>query len=283
MKVTEHSDYRIFLRSLLEKRLRSNAHYSLRAFAKSVQVSPQALSLVLSGKRGISLSTAAKISSALGLSEEEKAYFSDLVVYTQARSSAVKGIVSTRLKKASEDKNKDVRVLKDDTFRVISDWYHYAIVELTFIRGFKNQPRWIAHKLGISEFDVKSAIERLLRLGVLTLSKDGKLSKSDQVLTTPRDVPSDAIRKFHLQILDRAKHSLEFDPIFERDFTTTTMAINPSNLGKAKELVQDFHQRLSQLLEDGPRTSVFCLSIELFPLSKNLDNSVSENQVGRKL
>lgn len=54
-----------------------------------------------------------------------------------------------------------------DTCSVISDWYHYAILELTYVSGFKANPNWIVKKLSITVEESKSAVERLKRLGLL--------------------------------------------------------------------------------------------------------------------
>ena len=43
--------------------------------------------------------------------------------------------------------------LQMDTFRVISDWYHFGILELTYLKSFKSDPRWIAKALGITEIE----------------------------------------------------------------------------------------------------------------------------------
>jgi hypothetical protein len=36
------------------------------------------------------------------------------------------------------------RRLTEDTFEVVSHWYHYAILELTAVESFRPDPRWIA-------------------------------------------------------------------------------------------------------------------------------------------
>ena len=51
-----------------------------------------------------------------------------------------------------------------DKFSVISEWYHYAILELTYVSGFKADYKWIARKLSITVEEAKVAIERLIRL-----------------------------------------------------------------------------------------------------------------------
>jgi hypothetical protein len=48
---------------------------------------------------------------------------------------------------------------------MISDWYHFAILDLTRLDDFQPEPAWVSRKLGLTVSEVKIAVERLLRLG----------------------------------------------------------------------------------------------------------------------
>lgn len=52
-----------------------NPGYSLRAFARDLKISPQLLSNVINGKRGLSADLAVRVAKTLGLSEFEKTVF----------------------------------------------------------------------------------------------------------------------------------------------------------------------------------------------------------------
>jgi len=44
-----------------------------------------------------------------------------------------------------------------------------------------------------------------------------------------------------------------------------TMAIDPKNLPEAKKLIREFRKNLSVLLEEGTKTEVYDLNIQLLP------------------
>ena len=73
------SDYRHVLKEELNARCEANPRYSLRAFAETSELSPSRLSEILSCKQGLSRKAALKVSYSLGLSEEEREHFCDLV------------------------------------------------------------------------------------------------------------------------------------------------------------------------------------------------------------
>lgn len=61
------------IRRVFEHRREKNGSYSLRAFARDIDLSPSFLSLFLNGKKNLSLNSAYRIGRRLGLEPEEQA------------------------------------------------------------------------------------------------------------------------------------------------------------------------------------------------------------------
>lgn len=265
MLIGVYKDYRNFLNDELARRQSNNSHYSMRAFSRDLHISPQVLSLVLNGKKGISLKVAIKLATALNLSQEEISYFYDLVELSRAKNETVKGIVKYRLSKYADADN--FRTLQEDTLLAISDWYHFAILELTVTSGFKSDFDWIAARIGISVSEVKQAVLRLLRLKLLT-EINGKFVKTNLNITTSNEVASLAIRKITTQYLNKAIQAQNEQSLQERDFGTVTMAIDPKKIPKAKELISNFRRELMAFLESGSQNEVYVFASQLFKVSK---------------
>ena len=263
--IGQYLNYREYLRDELRERTNANPQYSLRAFARDLSIAPQILSLVLNGKKNISTEVAVEIAMKLKLSANELNYFYDLVELSQARSEVLKDILKQRL--MSYEENKTYRVLQEDIFKIIADWHHYAIMELTYTKGFKSDTLWIAKRLGIPPSEVKQAIERLLRLELIE-EVEGTLIKSEVNLASTQDVPSTAIRSLTKQLLEKAIDSLEVQSLDERDFGTITMAIDPKKLPEAKKMIRKFRRELCEFLESGYRAEVYTFSTQLFKLTK---------------
>ena len=253
-----------FHRELLSKELASriarNNLYSLRAFAKSLEVDPAVISRVLSGARSLSTPVAERISIRLNLKPEKREQFIK---------SAVTARTGTKKQIALPAKSFDE--IDIETFRVISDWYHYAILELTFVKEIQNNPRWIGKVLGISVIQAKLAVHRLLHLGLLEI-KNGKLTKTKiNITTSNKTVTTPALRQYQKQILEKALHSLENDPIGVRNMTGMTMAISPEKLPEAKVYIEEFMKNMCTLLETGSNRQVYQLGINLYPLQKKME------------
>jgi uncharacterized protein (TIGR02147 family) len=134
----------------------------LRSFARDLGFSPARLSDVLRGRYGLSLAAAQTVASRLGMNSKERQHFCDLVESKHARSKANREAAQRRL-----DSAQTYQQLTMDTFAVIADWYHYAILELTLLKNFQSDVKWIAHQLGINSIVVSAAIERLKRLDLI--------------------------------------------------------------------------------------------------------------------
>ncbi|MEZ4752174.1 MAG: DUF4423 domain-containing protein [Bdellovibrionota bacterium] len=159
------------------------------------------------------------------------------------------------------------RELSVDTYYLIADWYHFAILSLMETKGFQSRARWVADRLAISVVEVRSAFERMERLG-LVFKKSKEWLLNQEGVTTTHDVPNGALKKSHKQQLDLAKAALDSTPVEERDITSMMMAIDVSRLPQAKEFIRQFRRQFSQFLETGDKTEVYNLSIQLIPLSK---------------
>lgn len=157
--------------------------------------------------------------------------------------------------------------LSAEAFEVVSAWYHYAILELTFVPGCKADPKWIAKKLGITHVEAAQALGRLAELGLLEI-KNGRPIKTEAHITTSDGIFSAALRRRHQEILKKAATSIEQDSIEARDFSSMTMSIDPKLLPEAKRRIAAFRRELCSFLESSKRNQVYELSVQLFPLSK---------------
>lgn len=261
-------DYRQILQKELTSRCEQNPRYSLRAFARDLQLSPSRLSEILNKKQGLSRKAASKIAGILGYGEKEAQNFCDLVSVHHARSPKERESAHLRLLKSSFEKQQDDEVyhLQLDAFKIISDWYHLGILELLKSKGFKSDPKWIARRLGIPLIQVELAIERLLRVKLLK-KQDGAFVAVQEDGWVPGGIPSASIRKFHRQVLEKAIQAMSMQPVQERYFSTRFLTLDRADLPEAFEAIQKFQHRFcDQIQGDKPRELLYCISMQLFKI-----------------
>lgn len=267
--MTEAAYYQGIIREELARRCGKNPRYSLRAFAKALGFESTVISQILSGKRVPSPRTAKKIVHALGLApEQEHDFFSSLAEVQRSRGLRKLSPIFKKLYAAGAQRSDGPQDLSIDAFRVISEWYHIAILELTYLRDFESEPAWIASELGIAPIEAKLAIDRLLNLGLLEL-REGRLVKTQERLTTAdKHLTTAGLRNYQKQILSKAIESLENDPIEMRSMSGMTMSADPKNIALAKKLIDECSRQISQLMQTGKQTAVYQLQVSLYPLTK---------------
>lgn len=241
----------------LEQRIKNNPHYSLRSYAKKLGVSPATLSGILSGKRKLTAEMMSKIGFALSFSPEEVwEYQRQLLGHTN-------NLAHDRFKELSQE-----------MFMIVSEWYHLTILELMKLSDFKPDANWVAKRLGVNSNQIKIAIERLQRVGILEIKGKVWLDKTDGFTThyNPKQT-SDAKKRYQRQLLEKSIDSLERDDYSIRDHSSIAMAIDVKDILKAKKEIQAFRKRLSETLESAKKPDeVYQLQIGFFPLTTKIKN-----------
>lgn len=238
------------LKEELESRKKRNAQYSLRAFAQSLGLSPAQLSQLMSGKRNYTAPVLLQIAQRLHLSPEQERH-----------------LLASALVPSSVSKNQiQKRQLDEDQFRLISEWYHFAILSLSKIRGAKADPLWISDRLGISVSESREALSRLRRLAIL---EEGKtLRQKTAPLNVASQTPSRAIQAYHQKILSLALEKLGSVPPDKRDYSAMTFAADAEKLPQARKMIEDFQDKLADFLQTSNAKEVFVIACQLFSMER---------------
>jgi uncharacterized protein (TIGR02147 family) len=260
--------YQSYLQQEFDRRLRRNGSYSLRAFARDLQVPPSNLSEVLKRKRGISFKTASRICRNLRWNPAERDYFLALVEATHGRSEAARNSAHARLKALQTAHGFSEVSL--ETYEVISDWIHFALMEFSELASASFSLRSVARRFRLAPGKVRDALARLEKLGLIEKKRGRQLrwQQTAKDLATPEHVSSQPIREHHARILDEARCALENVPPEDREFSSLIFAVERSKIAEAKRELATFRRRFCKDLSDQSlnKDRVYCLSLQLFPL-----------------
>lgn len=236
------------LRAALAERCNKNPQYSIRSFARSSGISHTVLSLVLSGKRRLSKKATMQLAQHLELPPD----------HTEKLMRHHKAVTEPS----------EYEELSLDAFEVISDWYHYAMLSALELPNSKWNARWFAKQFGIQVLEAKLAMERLQRLKLVE-EKNGKWSQTSKPIKVDNSTSTAATRKFHKQLLARAIEAIDLNTIDERDFSSTTFAMDPSLIPYAAAKIRKFRRELVAELEAKcSQEAVYNITMQLFPVTK---------------
>lgn len=253
------------LRRELNKRTAKNRRYSLRAYARFLEIHISALSRIFSGKQDLTPESGVNIAFKLQLgSDERRKFIRSILQARETRDQKKLGdlIESPNLRPAA------VKLTLDE-YKKVARLSCLALLELTKTRGFQSDANWIADTLRIEEPEVEEMIRHLVETGLLVRENGGSLVNGEEHRTAVDSAETNAVRKqLQLDILESSRKSLERDAFSERLHYGMTMAINPSKIEFARGKIMSFIETLADELEVNPREDVYQLAVSLFPLSK---------------
>ncbi|MGE3611172.1 MAG: TIGR02147 family protein [Bacteriovoracaceae bacterium] len=266
--IFEHQNYKTFLKTTLAEKIAKNPSYSLRSFAQQLGVSHAALSQVFKGEKNFSFERAMDIATKLNLKDKEREYFCLLVQYEAAKKIEVRSEIRERLNRLRPVG--EVQDLNLDIFKVISDWYHFAILAL--IRLDKPlPPEFIADQLGISSIEAEAAIERLDRLNLIEKLGDHRYIRTKNRILAQSDTSNSALNKFNKQMLMKSLESIEEQNSEERITGSETFILSPEKFSEAKRLTYEYLDKFDELSADGRKGEegeVYHVHVNCFKLTK---------------
>jgi uncharacterized protein (TIGR02147 family) len=246
-----------WLRGVFLDRKAKNGAYSTRAFARDIGMSQSLLSRVMSGKRPLTLKQITGIAILLNLGPEETQRLQENTLYWLPKNAKVSRMLREKMRKngSAAGPLKPFFDYDEEIFRTIAQWYHYAILELSETQNFKDDPNWIARRLGISPVEALDARNRLLSIGLLRKT-ESRILKTHHKFYVQTKRSTQAIRSFH-------KKSFK-----KRDISGITLSVNPKQLAEVRKRIEKFQSELVDLLAQGKCTEVYQLNVQLFPLTQ---------------
>lgn len=254
-----------FLHEEFERRVRKNNRYSLRAFARSLNVNAAELSQVFRGSRRLSWKSAVTVSKAMGLTPAESKH---LLLLLQSEKGKKIGLDLD----ITEDIDLNMSPVNPADFEKLGDWYHFAILNLIETKGFEWTATHIARRLGLSSSEARLAMDTLEKAGMVQVQIVGqgqRRSKSVKAFwEVGSHIPSESIRRYHRQCLQKAIDALDDIPIDQREFRGIGFVASPDDLVKIRAEVKHFTDLLMQKFDRKGKTHVYQIQLAVFPLTK---------------
>jgi uncharacterized protein (TIGR02147 family) len=234
------------------QRKAKNKAYSERAFARSLGLSPGFLKLLFQRKKNLSEARADEIARKIGWTELKREKF----------------LSSRRISGNGRKLKSQQTKLSEADFLEISDWYHFAIIELIKTRAGSVSIEQISKALGLSRAEVKFSVKLLEMRSLIRRIGDAQYSLTEYYEMP--SVTSDAIRKYHQQTLTLALESVTAQSNETRDLRALTLAFDSAYLSEAKQYIEEFVASFDEKFSRGQRSSVYQMNIALFKLDKEV-------------
>jgi uncharacterized protein (TIGR02147 family) len=271
------NDARVYVRQELELRKQRRPQYSLRAFARDLEMSASFLCEFLAGRQGLSKARSLWIAEKIKLTEEQRAHFWDLIEAKFGQSKDLKNAASVRAAKRSKSES---NYLSLDRFRLMADWYHFVLLELVGLHKVSLSLEDMAQILAIPKAQVSEALLRLQSLGLLLVEHgDGApiYRAANETTFVGGEVSERAVQLAHQQSLGWHADAVDRKDFSERENMTVSFAVAQSDWTALRKAIQD--AMLSEInkfaANTKPKDQVVALTMQMVTLVPNCESSAS--------
>lgn len=276
--VFDYGDFRRYLSDWFEAAQRRNPRLSHRWFASRIGTeNPSVLANVLAGRRALAPSRVADFCRVLELDGIEAEYFRALVEFGQAEDRAAADRAWATLAELRQ-RTRPAATL-DETFEFQQCWWIPAIHELVRMRGFVEDPAWIAARMDppITPEQAAEGLEICLRLGFVVRGDDGRLRTAEATVRTPDTVRRLATWPYLRDGVDLAARGLQRMVTGgvpglsqETAFLAATMAVPASRIPEIRRSMFEMLARVNAAAEPwaGEADRVVHLTLAMVPVAR---------------
>lgn len=234
------------LKSIFAKKTEKNPNYSLRAFARDLNISPGRLSVILTGKEEPGDRFIQSIMTTSKLSDEEKEQIknSQLLRY------------GLDLELAEGNVDISTGVPEDLTHLDV-----HSTLALLRTNEATDSHDWISRRLGISRERVDRAIESLIRHKIIVHRKNKYAQKvSGLIYHEKHQSPQKIAEQYHSYLMKTLPDLLKLDREHSL-FATLVVPLDKKDLVKVRKILQSAFKRIKDLSDKSDRSEVYNLSI----------------------
>lgn len=273
MNVYRHLDYRKAIVELVEERKQSDASVTFARIAEAALIEKTYISKVIKAKADFNADQLYSVCSYLRLSQDERNYLLLLLEYQRCALSVRKRelkdkIVETQSKHLSTRKFlQQTQMVSGDLAEKYLEYYLDPLAPIIHtylsIPACQSNVTSIQKRIGITEGDLKRALEILLRLGIVEhkVSRNAYVPVVDNIQLakeSPLCLPSEIL--FRLQVIDQIKKL----PPDQRFLLSMTFSGREETRTYVHEQFLKFLKSVEPVIRDAPSENVFQMNFDLF-------------------
>jgi uncharacterized protein (TIGR02147 family) len=264
--IFEYTDYRKFVRDFFQYKKQSESKYSLETLARKVGLSKMSIKYIMDEKRHLSTTSIQGFCDGLNLKGASARYFQTLVRLNKSRteSERIENLESLMRMKCCPLRE---RVLKDTQLRLFQNWYHAAIVEMSYLKGFRKDAKWIQSKLKFTVpiSKIRDSLQFLEDQGLLD-QQESNLGK----IKIDSEIRSQLVKNYNRQGLKNAETALLTQSDDDRKAFQLMISVNENQFEIAKKMIADFrHQLHDTLASTEPANRLVQINMDLFTIAKD--------------
>jgi uncharacterized protein (TIGR02147 family) len=271
--IFDYIDYRQFLEAIYKYFKSEKPAFSYRFIAQYTGASSSGwFPNIIRGRINLTRNYIVKLAQLIDLSARETEYFEILIDYNQAGNFEEKSILLEQLRVI-----RGIRpvLLKQEHLAFLSKWYISAIRELFFILKFRNDYKTLAEMIlpNLQIAEVEDAVSILQSIGLIKKDNMGYFHPCDSIIKKDPSIKTDLWTIYMKSKIALGLDAIDRYPKGERDFSEVYMSLSEKGFEEACQEIEKLRKKLLIISDrDKNRNRVFQCAIQLFPLSRKVNN-----------
>jgi uncharacterized protein (TIGR02147 family) len=263
-------NYREFLEAELKDRVERKNQYSMRAFARDLEIAASSLSTLLARKSHLARSSVYKVAFNLHKPELLESYF----IYMALAEIEEPGNVNNQnFIKARELRHKYLYLNTEVPHRMLASW-SLKPMALKLLLGLEHEiktDKALQRRLGISDTELRDMLGELESIGWIKRTEKG-YQPTERFVEIGNSGNAYDIRSVHDKSLSLALHALNNQTVDERSFFTGFCTLDPKELMRVSAQLRKSGLEIAELQDDSaPNQEVYILGTFLVPLTRSLE------------
>ncbi len=273
-KLFTYEDYRKYIKDFLEEKRRLRSTFSARYFSKIAGfTSSNYCSLIVTGKRNLTLKSLPNLVKALKLKGREIAYFENLVQFNQSKSIDEQKEYYRELEKIRKSSGY-VKVEKDQS-KFFYHWYYPVVREVATTFDWKDDYTLLASKIlpKISRSEAEEAVNFLVDTAMITKDDTGIYHMANEYVID-ENIQVFIKAKGRKEVLNLGIDSCETMSAKERYTTVSTYQLSKEGYAESVEAFEVLRDKISEIVrnDSGNERAVYELVNQMFPVSKSFNS-----------
>ncbi len=250
-------DYRDILEQDFQTKKLRNRYYSLRCYARDLELNNSSLSHIFSKERHLPEKEISSVLSKLNLTKEQETLFKKSFTDHKIKLDKLQNIPRTPPPKNIPDE-------------LIPHWNELIALSFLLIEKKGKTVKSISQYFGISLEDTQALIQKLKDNKLIAIDQNGCIQRTTQKYLLDYPGESKELQSFHTRGLQEAIKKLKSTPVKEKDFSTTFITLSKKQIYLYKKLIREFLDKLIALSESEETDELYQISISLSPLKDAL-------------
>lgn len=264
-----YNDYKSYILDTIAYYKLNDKGFTLKSFAKKLDVSASYLSMIIKGKRELSNGLINSFAIALKLTASEHTFFETLVHFNNSKDDQSKAKYLERMKQFKKYREHNIADVSLHSY--MSNWLNITIREMSALDDFCDDPKWIQTKIKhpVSLTEVKKSLDFLLGANLLIKNQENKYERPNFQISCVDQIHSNALVQFHRNFLQLAGDSTVHSKSHERQLLGHCVSLDQGRFSEAKEILKDAFEKIQNLQNHQNKSEqVYSIELALFPLTK---------------